>query len=518
MSVEPKELRYFVLMAQIKIEQILQQAARLGVEPIAGPLTGTAVSRVEIGPLDALDSMAPGTLVIAEMQELPSPYRVDIAIRRASARQLGGLVLPREMPLSVTAQDLAERGGVPILCAPGVKPSDLAVAVDRLVSAGASDTVTRVQFAINRAREAALSDSQDPVRTILSAAAEALGTVVDLQEDPAVSFSESAAVFIGDIPRGRLVADLSPELTAADPPAADAAHLALPVIASVLSRTLQKQMERRFAPKQSSAELIVQLVLADSSRVETLAGQAYSQGFPLQHSHVVGWIKPTAADGRSAHPPRALQSAVELYALELFESRQELWHISFIRDDAVLVSSERAGAGDHQRRLREVAADVADYAQTLSGDEWEVTVGLGTPQTGAAGLRQSANEAHIAAETAIAGGRAGHIVATDVTGLNRVLLDFYASPTSRELLQDVLRPLDVQGRAKAETAVRTLLAYLGNRNSPAKAAAELNLHPNAVSYRIRGIEQSLQLDLTDPDARFAVELACRVRMLATEQH
>ena len=100
-----------------------------------------------------------------------------------------------------------------------------------------------------------------------------------------------------------------------------------------------------------------------------------------------------------------------------------------------------------------------------------------------------------------------------MTGLRRVLLDFYASPTSRKLLLDVLHPFDEQGPEKATTAVRTLLSYLGHRNSLARAGEELNLHPNAVGYRMKRIQETLQLDLSDPDTRFAVELACRVRLL-----
>ncbi|GAA3592389.1 hypothetical protein GCM10022419_089080 [Nonomuraea rosea] len=107
--------------------------------------------------------------------------------------------------------------------------------------------------------------------------------------------------------------------------------------------------------------------------------------------------------------------------------------------------------------------------------------------------------------------------ATDVTGLSRVLLDFYASPLSRSLLDDILAPLDALGPERAAIAVRTLVAYLGHRTSLARAGEALNLHPSAVNYRVRRIEQSLGLDLTDPDVRFAVELACRVRLIATRR-
>lgn len=121
----------------------------------------------------------------------------------------------------------------------------------------------------------------------------------------------------------------------------------------------------------------------------------------------------------------------------------------------------------------------------------------------------------VAAESAIAAGRLGAVEATDVTGLRRVLLDFYASPLSRTLLDDILSPLDALGPERADVAVRTLLAYLSTRNSLARAAELLTLHPNAVNYRVQRIRKTLDLDLDDPDTRFALGLACRLRLLGS---
>lgn len=94
-----------------------------------------------------------------------------------------------------------------------------------------------------------------------------------------------------------------------------------------------------------------------------------------------------------------------------------------------------------------------------------------------------------------------------------MLLDLYASPISRTLLADVLTPLDDLDPDRATTAARTLLAYLAHDRSLARAGRELTLHPNAVGDRLARIRGRLQLDLDDPDTRFAVELACRVRLL-----
>lgn len=501
-------------MAHIGIEHILRQSSRMGIEAVAGPREGRRISRVEIADIGSIDSLPAGTLVIADVSEPPSAYRIDIAIRQASAQELAGLVFPAELSPALTSQDLAERGGIPVLRAPGQKASDLAVAIDRMVNSEASDVLTRTRFALDRVREAAEGPSEGRVEAVLTAAGRALGGKVELRTDPQVGWTEETAVFVGEAPRGKLVFELDDQDGYAGD---DAARLALPGIASVVSKVLLREVQRRFAPRQTSAELIAQLVVAESSRVDSLADQAYKLGFPLQLSHVVAWLEFTDPGDTSQLPPRTLQSALELHALELFEHRDELWHIAFIRDDALIVSSENPGRGDQQRRLREVAAGIADHARILAGGRWESTVGLGAPQVGASGLRQSASEARIAAETAVASGRIGHIEVTDVTGLRRVLLDFYASPTSRKLLEDLLHPLDSTDPHRTETAVRTLLAYLSHRNSPAKAARELQLHPNAVSYRIRKITKDLQLDLDDPDTRFAVELACRVRLLSAER-
>lgn len=492
-------------MAQFSVRDLLTERERLGLELAAGPPSGTDIVAVDIATLDALDALEAGTLAIIPGEENPAPYRLDVALRQASARGLAGLVFTTDLALAETAVALAERGRVPVLAAPQAKPSDLAVAIDRLLSGGASEAMTRAAYAIDQATAAAGADGS--VDGILAAAGRALGVGLSLEDDPTVLWSDNDAVCVGEVPIGRLVADRSDA----------AADVARPVVASLISRATQRQLRDRYAPTQSRADLLVELVLAESSRVEAFVGQAARLGFPLQLSHVVGWLKPTAIGDPDARPPRGVEPALELFALQLVEGREEMWHVAFIQEDMFLVSTEEHGAGDHQRRLREVGERLQRQAQRLAGSGWAYTLGLGTPQLGAIGLRQSAAEARIAADSAVAAGRPGGVELTDVTGLRRVLLDFYASPISRSLLQDVLTPLDALGPERATTSVRTLLAYLAHRNSLVSAGRELNLHPNAVGYRLKRIRDVLQLDLDDPDVRFAVELACRVRLLGANR-
>ncbi|WEK60735.1 MAG: helix-turn-helix domain-containing protein [Candidatus Microbacterium colombiense] len=493
-------------MAQYEITALADSAGRLGLRHLAGPIDSRAIASVDVVAIDQLSEVAAGTLVILPSDEQPPSFRIDVALRQASARELAGLVFPLDLALAETASALAERGGVPVFDAPGVKPADLAMVIDRAISGGASEAMMRASDVVDKATAAAAAP-ESTMDDILAAASRALGIPLTLIDDPTVAWSASDAVCVGEVPIGRLVC--------AEEDAA--ASVALPVVASLMSRAAQRQMRDRFAPTQSRADLLVELVLADSSRVEGFVGPAARLGLPLQLSHAVAWLSPSALADPDARAPRSVQPALELYALQLVDGRDEMWHLAFLQDDLMIVSTEDHGAGDHQRRLREIAVRIQNHARSLAGPGWAYTLGLGTPQLGALGLRQSAAEARIAAESAIAAGRPDGVELTDVTGLRRVLLDVYASPVSRNLLHDILRPLDDLGAERARTAVQTLLSYLSHRNSLVHAGRELSLHPNAVGYRLKRIRQALDLDLDDPDTRFAIELACRVRLLGFAQ-
>ncbi|NEK79213.1 MAG: PucR family transcriptional regulator, partial [Xanthomonas perforans] len=130
-------------MAQFSVRDLLTERERLGLELAAGPPSGTDIVAVDIATLDALDALEAGTLAIIPGEENPAPYRLDVALRQASARGLAGLVFTTDLALAETAVALAERGRVPVLAAPQAKPSDLAVAIDRLLSGGASEAMTR---------------------------------------------------------------------------------------------------------------------------------------------------------------------------------------------------------------------------------------------------------------------------------------------------------------------------------------------------------------------------------------
>ena len=142
-----------------------------------------------------------------------------------------------------------------------------------------------------------------------------------------------------------------------------------------------------------------------------------------------------------------------------------------------------------------------------------VRAGVSTPHEGPLGLRAAAAEARSAIVAARAAGKPPGVTAQDASGVQRMLMEWYASDTARASVRVQLAPLERLGRARAETAIRTLAAFLDEQGSVNRTARRLHLHRNAVTYRMRRITGLLGVDLEDPDQRLALQLACRARLL-----
>ena len=101
----------------------------------------------------------------------------------------------------------------------------------------------------------------------------------------------------------------------------------------------------------------------------------------------------------------------------------------------------------------------------------------------------------------------------DASGLRAMLAEWYATDSARRSVSTLLEPLEGLGGRRAEEAIRTLQVFLDEQGSVTRTARRLHLHRNAVAYRIARIRDTLDVDPDDPDARLALQLACRARLL-----
>ena len=72
-------------------------------------------------------------------------------------------------------------------------------------------------------------------------------------------------------------------------------------------------------------------------------------------------------------------------------------------------------------------------------------------------------------------------------------------------------PLEAYDRAHRSELVHTLRLYLLGQRSARACADALHIHPSTLKYRLRRIQDLTGRDLHDPEARFNLDLACRIR-------
>jgi hypothetical protein len=85
---------------------------------------------------------------------------------------------------------------------------------------------------------------------------------------------------------------------------------------------------------------------------------------------------------------------------------------------------------------------------------------------------------------------------------------------ARHLAARQLAPLDAMTAARRTRTQETLLAWLSSRGNVEQMAKALQVHPQTVRYRMRGIDKDLGPLLDDPEWRLTTEIVLRQQLLS----
>jgi sugar diacid utilization regulator len=319
----------------------------------------------------------------------------------------------------------------------------------------------------------------------------------------------SAQVVVGETPVGSFVApDAYGDFGVA-------VRLVLHTAAMTAGRLLDLARQAREVPVRSRSELLAELLMSDSAINEDLLERARQLAIPIGGWHVV--VRIEADDLQDAEPDEVqrfelLETAGQA-ALQAVAATGGTWYLSRIARAIVLVRVTTSNPGPQAGARAARSAERALEAIKGRLPALRFRAGVGAPHEGPTGLRASAAEARGALLAARAALKPAGVAAHDAVGVRRMLMEWYASDTARASVRDQLAPLERLGPARADTAIRTLAAYLDEQGSIIKTAQRLHLHRNAVANRLRGITELLEMDLDDPDQRLALQLACRARLL-----
>jgi sugar diacid utilization regulator len=440
-------------------------------------------------------------------------YRLDMALRWAALHGVSAVAAFSGKPWqpSITALDIAREGGLGLVWVPA--DADLAgllQAALREIGGTAEQALGRAEqglAAVLRAQEAGAD--LDGLRRAVSAA---LGTPVEFV--PAGGAVPGPGVSVPVVAGDALAGHFRAPAALGD--FAVGARLVLHTAAAAAARLLDLARQARELPVRSRSELLAELLMSEAAVSEDLLDRARQLGVPVSGWHVAVRIEADDLEdsGRGEVARFELLEQVGQLALQAAMAGGGTWYLSRIARAIVLVRVTSSNPGPQAGGRAARSAERALEAIRARAGDLRFRAGVGTPHEGPMGLRASAAEARGALLAARAAGRPAGVAAHDAVGVRRMLMEWYSSDTARASVRDQLAPLERLGSPRAETAIRTLAAYLDEQGSIVKTAQKLHLHRNAVANRLRNITELLDIDLEDPDQRLVLQLACRARLLS----
>ena len=455
-------------------------------------------------------AVQPGAIVLLSRSASAAAggYRFEMALRLGRTRETTALVIAGDDAARVTstAASVADHSGIAILAtSSAIDLAQLAVLIARELTGGADVALFRAHAAV-RAVEAHPADGLR--EALVEHAGAALG--VPLR-------------FAASEPDGRtsrpIVVDGQVEGWLSAPPQdgelAKGLDIVLNAVAAGLGEAIASTQRAEELPIQSREEVLTELLASSPSERTKVAHRARSLGLPIDAWHVAVRVE-IEPDGEPTGDAAGYEQRAKISreALQVLEPGRGLWH------------SARAGGGVVLVRMYPQDPGVAAVAHVTEAMRPAVSrmraraaggiirCGVGSAQHGPAGLVFSAVEAKAAVTAARASGRMNDVTPFDSVGLRRALVDWYASDVAQEAVTTVLAPLSRLGGARGEKLIQTLHVYLDQQGSLTRTGEALNLHRNAVAYRMKQIFELLDIDPESPDDRLLVQLACRARELA----
>jgi hypothetical protein len=461
--------------------------------PDGGPVGVPVRDVLTVADLRADVTSAGDALLAVALSGDREDWHLDALLRRAAAAEAAAVLLPGEEPLRVASRLLAERVGLTVLGAP--QPLAAAMTASRLLRE--SDQVVAQLVATTAAVCSATGGGLDELVAALSGAWRRPVWLLDGAGDrlagPDPGPADPTALLTRAVGAGRRPTVLAAAVPPGIPAELAAVRAALGVATGAIG---QRLAENRLAVERDARlrmSLLAELVQAGAEPDPTIRRRAVDAGWQLDGWHVgIRVDVPDSVDPVTMRPAvlRAFETA-QLHALVVEQGRG--W-------GAWTTFGEEPSAGELHRH-----AAAARRAQWLLRSTLPSAMGVGRLYREATGLARTLGEAGDAARLAATRSAGGYFVHVDRLGLGQLLLAWTRTDTFLPAARSLLEPL----RDQPGDLLATLTAYLDAESSLTETAAVLGVHRNTVATRMAKAQELLGVELTDPDERLALHLACR---------
>ena len=193
--------------------------------------------------------------------------------------------------------------------------------------------------------------------------------------------------------------------------------------------------------------------------------------------------------------------------------------LSFIRQHQVAAPFTRRDEGmlvfwpvDNPKSGRDLKAIAQEFVAKMQATHARarLVIGIGRPGEGPAHWGQSQQQARESWRLGKEWDTAPVTYFGDL-GLYQLLAGLSTNPEAARFYRKTLGKLISHDDNRNSELVQTLDAYFACHGNLSQTAARLHIHRNTLTYRLEQIAHITQLDLDDPDARFSLQLALKLR-------
>jgi purine catabolism regulator len=280
--------------------------------------------------------------------------------------------------------------------------------------------------------------------------------------------------------------------------------------ALVCAVELSKQRAVAQAEQRLRGNFLNALLTAGAAEESALSRRAEEMGYRFGGSHLVVLV--TASTDTNSVDPLSLRQMIsrELLVQGIYASirnlvcaREQGMAILINAEDRVLLDDLHRQMPQRIRRAIQSASDV------------RITVGIGQPGEGLAGLRRSFVQAEETLALALDLFECSKVLAYGDLALYHLLQNLRGDPELRAFYQRTLAPLVAYDAEHNGELVATLDAFFVHHGNVSQTAESLHLHRNSLMYRLDRIVEITAHDLDSADDRFALQLALRLRPILT---
>ncbi|MFC5994676.1 helix-turn-helix domain-containing protein [Pseudonocardia hispaniensis] len=459
------------------------------------------------------EAVGQGTLVITASRAVAG-YELEVLIRAAHSKGAVAVVVLGQIRILRSTRQMADRRDLPVIVVPTGEPVQLATRLAAHVLEPTRLAVQRALQVLNRLPGAPTSTEQilQPLRESLQAPVVLLGrdrtvlagsadfTLADVelpsyaQVIPAGHGHQVLApVFVDDPVRPDLW--LGTQLPASHQVWLDGVAQLLKVAAFPIAALTARERIRGEQDARDRSTLLAELMDATQALGRHTVQRALHVGWRLDGWHTGVYLQLELGIEHAPDSTAALARALRAQGLVgVLAERSDGW-VFWFTDDAEPPSTT----------FRSTRLAVAHAVESLR-DRLPLIAGVGRPYEGHTGIGRTVREAREACLFAGMTSRRSPVEHIDELGARRILARWHESEAFSSYARTVLAPL----LGGEDVLLDTLQVYLDRESSASAAASFLGVHRNTVNQRVERAERALGVDLSRPDDRLVIQLACRV--------